>query len=716
VPKKLKMKIDSYFNDINLTSDQQSALTEIESFLTDKKQIFILKGYAGTGKTTLIDGLVSYLEQQHKSFELMAPTGRAAKVLRDKTGHGTTIHSAIYNLEAIETINANSEDEAEHAIKYYFPIDISNTAQRVLIVDEASMISSRESKNELFDFGTNVLLEDLLTNCFSSNNNNKIIFVGDPAQLPPVGDNDSLALDKNYFNSRSISCTESILKEVKRQENNLVLKNATTIRNVLEADTRSELVFEFDTQSFIKLDATNIIDTYLDLFPNPEIGDSVIISFSNPQCYHYNMGIRERLFPKQKDIVSGDLILINNNNYHTYVTELFNGDIAKVVDVSDVVISQSAPVFTNKNGSKEKKIVTIDFRKVIIRVPNYDGEIECYIIDTLLNSIDRDLTTDMMKALYVNFVMRFNEQQHKRKASGLKGYKVGSEEFKTELKNDPFYNALRVKYGYAITCHKAQGGEWEKVIVDYSGRVGLSDDPLRWCYTATTRAINTLYTFNAPHFTSFSKLKFSAITNVGKIPANALNFESVQTSPFHNSNQHKGKSSMYWRVLGKLENTEFKIINVASKGDFLERYTIENSKNTQFCLQASHKGSGHFLNPFKILNSNGSNEEKELETIFNLAENQNYGLKHSPSSKELQNLYSVMQAHCQSLNIPITNIEEQVSQYYVNYYLVTDAVCSYIQFYFNKEFRFSTAMPKTFQCTDDKKLSQLIIKLQDNAI
>jgi hypothetical protein len=173
---------------------------------------------------------------------------------------------------------------------------------------------------------------------------------------------------------------------------------------------------------------------------------------------------------------------------------------------------------------------------------------------------------------------------------------------------------------------------------------------------------------------------------------------------------------MYWRVLGKLENTEFKIINVASKGDFLERYTIENSKNTQFCLQASHKGSGHFLNPFKILNSNGSNEEQELETIFNLAENQNYGLKHSPSSRELQNLYSVMQAHCQSLNIPITNIEEQVSQYYVNYYLVTDAVCSYIQFYFKNEFRFSTAMPKTFQCTDDKKLLQLITKLQDNAI
>jgi molybdopterin-guanine dinucleotide biosynthesis protein len=705
------MNIFNFFKQINLTLGQSIALEQLAAFIENEENIFILKGYAGTGKTTLIKGVADYLNSQHKSFEVMAPSGRAAKVLRDKTGHGSTIHSAIYNLEAIETINANSKEQADHSVKYHFPIDLSNTNERVLIVDEASMISSKESNNELFDFGTNILLDDLLTNCFSSNKNNKIIFVGDPAQLPPVGDNNSCALDKTYFDNMGYSCAESILKEVKRQENNLVLQNATTIRNVLDADTRSELIFAFDEQSCIKLNATDIIDTYLDLFPNPEIGDGVILSFSNSQCYHYNMGIRETLFPQQKDILPGDLILINNNNYHTYVTELFNGDIAKVVNVSDVIISQSAPVYTNKGGNKEKIIVTLDFRKVTIRVPSYDGEIACYIIDNLLNSIDRDLTTDMMKGLYINFVMRFNEEQEKRKASGLKGYKVGSEEFKTALKNDPFYNALRVKYAYAITCHKAQGGEWDKVIVDYSGRVGLSNDALRWCYTATTRAINTLYTFNAPYFTSFSKLKFSTITAVGKIPQNVMNFESVKTSPFHNPDQHQGKSLMYWSVLEKLENTDFKIINVVSKGDFLERYTVENSKNSQFCLQASHKGSGHFLDPFKILNSKDSAEEQELEIIFNSIENHNYALKYLPCNKELQNLYSMMQQECQSLNISITNIEEQVEQYYVNYYLVTDAVCSYIQFYFNKKFQFSTAMPKSFQCDNDKKLIQLIEKL-----
>ncbi|WP_296317642.1 ATP-dependent DNA helicase [Winogradskyella sp. UBA3174] len=709
------MNIYNYFKNINLTSDQQSAICEIECFFNNQNQVFILQGYAGTGKTTLIKGLSSYLASKNKAFEVIAPTGRAAKILRDKTGHGRTIHSTIFNLKAIEAVNANSKEEAEHSVKYHFPIDLSNNNERILIVDEASMVSSRESKNELFDFGTNILLADLLSHIFGSNKYNKVIFVGDPAQLAPVGDNNSYALDKAYFDSKGYSCDLSVLKEVKRQEDNLILKNATTIRSVLEKEKRNELIFDFDNESCIKLNAINIIDTYLALFPNPAIGDGVIISFSNSQCYHYNVGIRNTLFPLQKGILAGDLVLINNNNYHTYDTELFNGDIAKVVKVSNVIVSQSAPVFVNNSTKKEKKTITLEFRKVTIRVPNYDGEIECYIIDSLLNSIDRDLNVDMMKALYINFVMRFREEQNRRKSFKLNSYKVGSEEFKTALKNDPFYNALRVKYGYAITCHKAQGGEWDKVIVDYSGRVGLSDDPLRWSYTATTRAINTLYTFNAPYFTSFSKLKFSAITQIGRIPQNTINFEAVSTSPFHNTNQHKGKSLKYWGLLEKLEQTDFRITNIESKGDSLECYTVVNSNNLEFLLQASHKGSGHFLDTFKILNPIGLEKEQELKTIFNSSDKLNITLKYSPSHKALENLYSIMQDECNRLDISITNIEEQVSQYYVNYYLVTDAVCSYIQFYFNGKFRFSTAMPKSFQCDDDKKLIQLIAKLTNYA-
>ncbi|WP_418637412.1 ATP-dependent DNA helicase [Winogradskyella sp.] len=710
------MNINSHFQNLTLTLDQQSALGKIDFFFKNQNQIFILQGYAGTGKTTLIKGVADYLNSQHKSFEIIAPTGRAAKVLRDKMGRGKTIHSAIYNLEDIKTINADAKEEAEHSIRYSFPIDLTNTDERILIVDEASMISSRESKNELFDFGTNVLLDDLLTYTFHSNKNNKIIFVGDPAQLSPVGDNNSHALNRLYFENLGYKCDLSTLKEVKRQSNNLILKNATTLRTVLEQEKRNELIFDFDHESCVKLNATEIVDTYLDLFPNPEIGDGVIISYSNSQCYQYNLGIRTKLFPQQKDILPGDLLLISNNNYHTYDTELFNGDIAKVVSTSKETVSKSAPVFVIEKGKKVKKIITLKFRKVKLRVPNYGGEIDCYIIDSLLNSVDRDLDADMMKALYINFVIRFRESQEERKSKGLSFYKVGSDEFKTALKDDPFYNALRVKYGYAITCHKAQGGEWDKVIVDYSGRVGLYNDALRWSYTATTRAVNTLYTFNAPYFTNFNNLVFSTITNIGRIPNSALSFETVRTSPFHNDDQHKGKSLKYWSLLGKLEQTDFRITNVESKGEYLERYTVINSQDLSITLQASHNGSGIFLDQFKVLNSNGSEVNQELETIFNSRDQMCFSLNYIPSSKPLENLYSIMQEECGRLEISISNIEEQVSKYHVTYHLITDSVYSSIQFYFKKDFRFSTAMVKSYNSNnDDVKLIKLISKLSNYA-
>ncbi len=708
------MKTLTYFQQIPLSNEQHNALEKLSEFLEGQDSIFILQGYAGTGKTTLIKGLTSYLNSIGKNFEVMAPTGRAAKVLREKTGYGATIHSAIYNLKDMVAINSDSDDEADHSIRYSFPIDLNQTKERIIIVDEASMVSNKESKNELFDFGTNILLDDLLTYSFSTNKSNKIIFVGDPAQLPPVGDNNSWALNQKYFESLNYSCVSCELTEVKRQENNLILKNATALRKVLKETSRTELSFEFDNQSFLKLNTKEVINKYLELYPNPEIGDGVIIAFSNAQCYHYNMGVRESLFPNQKDIIPGDIIIINNNNYHTYDTELFNGDMAKVVNVSNSIISHSAPVWTKEGGESVKKTITIDFRKITIRVPDYDGDIDCYIIDSLLNSIDRDLSTEEIKALYINFVMRFRDEQEKRVKLGLNSYKVGSLEFKTALKEDPFYNALKVKYGYAITCHKAQGGEWNKVIVDYSGRVGLYDDALRWCYTATTRGINQVYALNTPYFTLFSKLKFSPVATIGKIPNNAINFDETTISPFHNPQQHKCKSLKYWDVRQKLEKTDFRIINIESKGDFLEYYTLRNSDNVTVCLQASHKGSGHFIDPFKVVNPSSSPMEKELEDIFN-SNNTNLNFNYLPGNPRLENLYSVMQEQCATLGISITNIVEQIPQYFVTYFLITDSVCSYIQFYFNKDFRLSTALPKSFQCSDDGKLLKLINNLKDYA-
>jgi hypothetical protein len=389
--------------------------------------------------------------------------------------------------------------------------------------------------------------------------------------------------------------------------------------------------------------------------------------------------------------------------------------LVKVVHVSNHVVVQSAPVYVTKNNKNIQETIKLKFRKIEFRIPHFDEEISCYIIDDLLNSIDRDLTLDMTKMLYINFVMRFNQAQEKRKEIGLQKFKVGSDEFKDALKKDPYYNALRVKYGYAITCHKSQGGEWDKVFIDYSGRTGLSNDALRWCYTATTRGVNRVFAINPPHLTTLSKLKISSINIVGQIPNNALYLEQINISPFHNPTLHKAKSLKYWEVKEMLEATNFKIINVESR-EYLEKYTISNNSNEEFILEASHKGSGHFVNQFEVTNKKGIEEEHELEALFNRNYTTNLRLDYKPSAEFLESLYFVMRECSQELDISITNIDEQVGKYFVQYFLFTDSISASIQFYFKKNGSFSTVMPKTFNCENDQKLQLLIEKLGQYAI
>ena len=564
------------------------------------------------------------------------------------------------------------------------------------------MISAKESKNELFTFGTNNLLNDLLTFARVKSNNNKIIFVGDPAQLPPITDSNSYALESNYLNSLGYTVVETEMKQVMRQGDNLILENANLIRGLITKENRDELALKYDNESFIKINSSEIIEKYIEIFPVPEIGNGAIISYSNSQCYQYNVAIRERIFPGKKNIEVGDLLLINNNNYHTYGIELFNGDFAKVIGVSSELILQSAPI-QNKQFNKKLNI-QLHFRQITIRIPSHSEDINCYIIDSLLHSMNRDLSLDEMKALYVNFVMRFKTKQNLNKESGRNFYKVGSGEFRKELKNDPFYNALKVKFGYAITCHKSQGGEWDKVFVDYSGRISLKKDPLRWCYTATTRGVNTVFAFNAPHFGKLDGFKFSSIGNIGTLSNDALNFDNVLISPFHFATQH---------IFEKLENTPYNIIKVESIGTHLERYTI-SIDDSLIIIQASHKNSGHFTDVFKVINPNGNNIEKDLEILFNKKVNYIYTYAYEAEIEYLSELHSMIQECCMELEITITNVQKG-KQFYINYYLITDSICSYIQFYYNDKGKLTTAMPKSYNCINDNKLNNLILKLTEYA-
>lgn len=695
----------------NPSQDQTMALETLENFFQSPCQVFLLKGYAGTGKTTILKGLATYLQDQGKEFVLMAPTGRAAKILRTKTGFGSTIHRGIYNFNRLESINPDSKDEANHSFHFYFPIHEADGVERIVIVDESSMISSKISDHELFTFGTKVLLDDLMTYASLKTTKNKIVFVGDPAQLPPFGDSKSMALDREYFESLDLQVNEVEMTQVLRQGDNLILKNAETLREVINSPQRSELKFKYDNTSFILTETDQIIDRYVSSFPAPDVGDGVIISYSNSQCYHYNMAIRDRLFPDQRDIVPGDLILINYNNYHTYSTELYNGEIAKVVEVSSGTVSQSAPVYIDEGGHKVRKIIDINFRSITIRIPDHPDDIKCLIIDSYLQSVDRDLSIHEMKALYINFVMRFNEKQKLNVSRGEAAHKVGSEDFKRELKSDPYFNALRVKFGYAITCHKAQGGEWDRVFVDYYGRVSLKTDPLRWCYTATTRGVNTVFAVSPPNFGRLDHLTFTPIGQIGTIPNDALSLERIPISPFHSEGQHKCKSLKYWNLLEKFEKTSTRIEKVQSFGDYLERYTLITDAGT-IETQANHNGAGFFLEKFKVPDTVGRALKKELEDILNQEMVYDFNLTYSPSDEFLKEIHSLMQYECDKLGINITNVKN--GSFFVTYYLKTDALCSYIQFYYNGQGRFTTAMPKVYNYQDDSKLSNLIQNLSNH--
>lgn len=719
------MSIFNHFQNISLTDDQRHALEKLHAFLESEDQVFILQGYAGSGKTTLLKGIVTFINELKKSFVVMAPTGRAAKILRDKTGFGQTIHREIYNFEELEIIQ-DKENTDDHSFHYYFPIRKLENQGNVFIVDEASMISSRESNNELYTFGTNILLNDLLTFSKIPFANNKIIFVGDPAQLPPVGDNESKALMPEYFEQLNIKTQTAKLQQVVRQQENLILSNAIKIRKTLETTVRNEFSFDYDDTNFIKIQSENLAQLFSEKYPLPELGQGVIIAYSNAQCLQYNNSIREKIFPQQPNVTVGDILLINQNNYHAYGVELRNGEMAKVMEVDNNVIRrENIPVYETINGKRVKKHITLHFREVKIRVENYQEEINCLIIDSLLNSPNRDLSISEMKALYIDFVMRFQEQQKKREEEeeeevGEAGEtreekkKIGSEEFKNQLRQDPYFNALRVKYGYAITCHKAQGGEWKTIFIDYYGRTSLKNDPLRWCYTATTRAVEKCFASNAPNLTVFSKFEINAIQPLAKIPENALALNNVPQSPFHSAEMHKAKSLKYWEINEKLENSSFQIQSVQSLGNFQERYAIA-FENEVSLFDSYHNGAGIF-NEFNAVHPNQFNWQEEALLILNKPYAVLYNVDYQPSLPILEKVSGLMQVACEEAEIVISNIEERVKDYYVLYFLKTDAKCAIIQFYFNGKGQLTRALPKSTEGGNDHKLVTLISILQSYVI
>ena len=671
-----------------LTSQQQNTLDSIKVFLDSDVPVFILKGYAGTGKTTMIRTIIEEIKNREKKTILMAPTGRAARVLETKNSwEAFTIHRCIYELDTIETKDGSDD------IRFIFPLknQEDEAKDHICIVDESSMIGTREVVNELFEFGTGSLLKDLLT-FVAPNRGGKIIFVGDPMQLPPVGDNVSNALDEKYFESIGINAMVAELTDVVRQgAGSAILGNAMKVRALIESQQRNNLVFDRNEDEVVDMEGYNMPSQLLTLYPKPEIGQSVIITYSNRQARDYNYAVRELLYPNQKQIVVGDILQVVSNNYKL---DVMNGDFVKITAINGDIEYQSALVYINIGGERIQHKITLAFRNVRIRLDN-EQELPCKIIESMLDDSDPNLNFAQIQALYINFCMRYPQ------------LKRGSQQFKEYLKGDPYFNALRVKYGYAITGHKSQGGEWNTVFVDYTGRTGLNTDCLRWIYTVTTRASHTLYGYNMPNVTPMSKLQVAPIIKVGKPREEYLSFTDVPETPFHSKDDPNYIKAKYWVVSDELNKENCTITNVESK-QYCEWYHIEDSNAVHHMVQCYYNKAGVFTRY-----NAGDNSKGILRLLSLLQTNMTMlcSFRYNPSNDVLKVLYNHVESICSDLEIKITNIVEHIPDYCVYYYLQGSGSYSCIQFYIKKDGFISYAQPFSDMGTDDEILKSVVERL-----
>lgn len=523
------------FEGMTLTRSQADAVAQLQLFLDDPKaRVFILRGYAGTGKTFLLGGLVRYLKvAKHRQVMMMAPTGRAAHVLcnRNQVDAGT-IHRIIYSLDDLKE-HREIDENGDVTYKFYFGLK-NNESQHstIFIVDEASMVSDAYSEGEFMRFGTGFLLSDLLSfiNFDANDNAKKLILVGDNAQLPPVGMNSSPALDKGYLTRHfRLKCRDAELVDVRRQSvGSLVLSNATRIRELLQSGHLHSFSLKSDGITVTEVTSSgDLVTRFAASYDRTVLQpNSVIVAHSNKSVALYNEMARDRLMPGQPTIAAGDRIIVIRNNYnHAY--PLLNGQTGLVVAVSNEMPleTRTATVAGRRGRGGKRAMIDVDmhFRDVVLRFEGDDGtphEIACKIIEDSITIQDAGLPSRYSKALWLDFRARNTLLE------------PGTPEFKKAIKNDPWFNAVQIKFGYAVTCHKAQGGEWDTVYVDFEGMNKLEETALRWSYTALTRASRAIVAKDALHHDVLTPKKVESPHTAELAPGTAVSpLPDVKTPP-----------------------------------------------------------------------------------------------------------------------------------------------------------------------------------------
>ncbi|MBC8319590.1 MAG: AAA family ATPase [Bacteroidetes bacterium] len=459
---------ESVINNLSFTptADQLTVSRHLGAFTLSTKvnPVYVLKGYAGTGKTSMLSAYVNTLKQEGIKFLLLAPTGRAAKVLAQYTGYQAhTIHRSIYqfltNKDGITNIVLNH----------------NNLRNSVFIIDEASMIGDNSQVNSSF-FNRTSLLDDIIQFVFSQQGN-KLILVGDTAQLPPVGTVLSPALDIGILNnSYTLTLFDFEMKEVMRQSlDSGILTSATILRTKIFDESSSPPFFKINHNSndvTIIDDASVFEELLIDTFSGNSMEQGIIICRSNKQANMYNNQIRSRILMLETEVEAGDLLMVVKNNYYWLDKDsdagfIANGDIIRIT-----------------RFKKTEELYGFRFADVDIQLLDYPEEKELTVkilIDTLTTNAPGLLEKDSNR-LFENIQQDYMDYSNRRTRL-------------SKIKANPYFNALHVKFSYAMTCHKTQGGQWPNVFVD-KGFVKdnkIDVEYLRWLYTATTRATHNLY-------------------------------------------------------------------------------------------------------------------------------------------------------------------------------------------------------------------------------
>ena len=458
-----------------LTPGQADAVVRIAQFLTTPRssQAFILRGYAGTGKTSLVGAIVRVMQKLEREVMLLAPTGRAAKVFSAHAGAPAyTIHKAIYRQQTFR-----GEDTR-------FSLGYNKIPNTLFIVDEASMLSNQGGAGSIF--GTGLLLDDLIHYAYEAEGC-RILFVGDIAQLPPIGEALSPALNADVLRGYGLSVGEADLTEVVRQtEGSDVLTAATRLRRQLAENPNQLPRIETSESGEVRLvNGADIVDELSEAYSDCGIHDTIVVTRSNKQANIYNKGIRSRIFDREDTLLRGDMIMAVKNNY--FWTEQMAKTMGKdeTMPLNFIANGDTAEIQRVRNFHE---MHGFHFADATLSFPDYDDfEIDCRVLLDTLSSESPSLTTEESQRLYNTVLedyMHIPSRQERMKA----------------LRQDVYYNALQIKFAYAVTCHKAQGGQWERVFVDqgYLPPDASGTEYLRWLYTAFTRTTERLMLVNWP--------------------------------------------------------------------------------------------------------------------------------------------------------------------------------------------------------------------------